>query len=102
MIVCTRCGTPNQDKARRCERCGHKLQSSARPVAEPVKVWEQLEPLRSNVTPEKRAELLRMVEACLYSAALLIAAVVSAVLGTWTPLYAAIAVVAILVLVRRL
>ncbi|WP_161598357.1 zinc-ribbon domain-containing protein [Pseudodesulfovibrio senegalensis] len=102
MIVCTRCGNPNDDKARRCKRCGHKLQSSIRPAPGPSAQWEKLEPMRSHITPERRAELMRMFEACAYSLAVVAAVAFSAVSGLWWPLYAVMAVVAVLVVVRRL
>lgn len=45
MIVCTRCATPNEEQARYCIICGHKLQSGRAGREEAVSRTEELRPL---------------------------------------------------------
>lgn len=54
MIVCTRCGSPNDDVSRVCMKCGHKLQSGRKHHH----LAETGEPLPREMRPLKAPGLL--------------------------------------------
>lgn len=63
MIVCTRCGAPNEESERFCAVCGHKLQSLRRPGPAERPLAETLRPLAEGVQGGKyRTLLLRCLE----------------------------------------
>lgn len=59
MIMCTRCGTENDDAAISCRRCGRKLQSLRRRSTADRPVAEPLQPLNKTSGGQKYHALLR-------------------------------------------
>ena len=103
MILCTGCGTRNDDESRYCEKCGKKLQSDRCVVASSGPTNSKLTRFKHNgVAPDLKNDLKRMLEAWCY--VLLLGGV-----GTgcyfykaWWPMYPAIAVIALIIWLRKL
>ncbi len=103
MIICTRCGSPNEDAARFCVKCRHKLQSSRVPAgADGGGSWDRLEKLTTRFSEKDRTELLRMAEACGYSMVVVATIVFCSFYGDWRPLYAVMVLVALVAWYRKL
>lgn len=102
MIVCTGCGSPNEDQARFCRKCGRKLQSSRLPESNGTgDRWELLETLHTGTSKKTRAELAKMLEAGIYSLLVVGTTVGCAIFGTWWPLYVVMTLVALLAWTRK-
>jgi hypothetical protein len=72
MIVCTRCGAPNEDSEPLCVSCGHKLQSLRHSGAPEWRPVETLRPLRPAEQGQGfRGLLLRCLEVWAVAAATL-------------------------------
>lgn len=102
MIICIRCGTPNQDADRFCVKCRHKLQSSRAVPSGGGSSWQRLDKLTNRFSDKDRAELMRMAEACGYSLAIVATIVFCSFYGDWRPLYAVIGVVALAAWLRNI
>lgn len=104
MITCTKCGEKNSDDTRFCTRCNWKLQSSRQEAADNETPADRpLSAFRHQGIPvDVRRDLLRLIEASGY--ALVLAGVAGACwwYRVWWPLYPAVAVLALLVFLRRL
>lgn len=102
MIVCTRCGSPNADESRACEKCGHKLQSGRRGVAGGAPAGEMPRELR----PLQRRGLLagmgKYLEAWVLVLALCAAIAYALYSRNWVPVYVVGAVTALTALARGL
>lgn len=102
VITCTKCGTKNSDETLACVRCGNKLQSSRRAAPSPDAGDSPLEPFRHEGVPcDLMRFLKRMLEAWTY--ALLLGGVAAAciVYKIWWPLYPAVALIALLLWLRK-
>ncbi|EGB16462.1 hypothetical protein DND132_3259 [Pseudodesulfovibrio mercurii] len=102
MITCTKCGTRNADNTLACARCGNKLQSSRRATAGPDTGTAPLEPFRhQGVSPDLLRSLKRMLEAWAYVLILGSVAAACIVYRIWWPLYPTVALIALLLWLRR-
>lgn len=100
MIICNKCGTPNEDSARFCAKCRKKIQSSWTPPPE-SQASRPLDSFRpAQLSGTQRRELARMVEAWVYALILLLAAVACQMNGQWWPMWAVLFVVGLAALVR--
>ncbi|WP_243547278.1 zinc ribbon domain-containing protein [Pseudodesulfovibrio tunisiensis] len=103
MITCTGCGRKNPDDARCCEGCGRKLQSGRFGAPQESGGTRPLERFSSgSMSDAARSELWRMVEAWGYVAVVLAALGACLYTGRLWPLYPAVAVVALLLWLRKI
>lgn len=103
MILCTGCGTRNHDESRFCEKCGKKLQSDYRPVEQGDDSCGPLTRFQHNgVAPDLKNDLMRMLEAWGY--VLLLGGVATGCYfyKTWWPMYPAIALIALVIWLRKI
>lgn len=102
MIICTGCGTKNDDESRHCEKCGKKLQSSrAAYVPEEPKKQPLGQFLHKGVSKDSQNSLKRMIEAWAYI--MLLGGVFAACLHyeIWWPLYPAVGVIGLIIWARK-
>ncbi|WP_018124874.1 zinc ribbon domain-containing protein [Desulfovibrio oxyclinae] len=100
MIICNKCGSPNEDSARFCAKCRKKIQSSWSPPPETA-AFRPLDSFRpSRLSGAQRREFARMVEAWVYALILLFSAVACQLKGQWWPMWVVLAVVGLAALVR--
>ena len=102
VITCTKCGAKNSDDTLLCAKCGNKLQSSRRAQATEAPEDGPLEPFRHHgLAPDLMRSLRRMLEAWLY--VLLLGGVATGcyLYKIWWPLYPAVALIALLLWLRR-
>jgi hypothetical protein len=103
VITCTKCGAKSPDDTLACPRCGNKLQSSRRAApsqADPTDM--PLEPFRHDgVSGDLMRSLKRMLEAWAYVLILAGVATACIVYKIWWPLYPAVALIALLLWVRK-
>jgi len=103
VILCTGCGTKNDDEARFCEACGRKLQSSRRATPVDGSPGRTLSRFRhQGLAPGTRISLRRMVEAWIYVLLLAGVGVVCVLREVWWPLYPAVAVLGLIAWLRRI
>ena len=102
VITCNKCGAKNSDETRFCERCKNKLQSARQIVPTGESLEPPLESFRHRGVPEdSRRTLMRMIEAWGYVLLLAGVAAGCAVTETWWPLYPTVAVLGLLLWLRR-
>lgn len=102
VITCNKCGAKNSDETRFCEKCGNKLQSSRRIVPNGEPSAPPLEAFRhQGVSDDARRTLMRMIEAWGYVGLLAAVAVGCAVYERWWPLYPAVALLGLIIWIRR-
>ncbi|MUM76107.1 zinc-ribbon domain-containing protein [Pseudodesulfovibrio sp. F-1] len=103
MIICTGCGTKNDDEARFCEECGRKLQSSRRTAPTGASPGAPLSRFRhQGIAPGTRTSLWRMAEAWAYVLMLAVVGAVCVVREVWWPLYPAVALLGLIAWLRRI
>lgn len=101
MILCTGCGTRNQDENRFCAKCGRKLQSDYKPSDFDSDTGGPLPPFRHNgVAPDLKNDLKRMIEAWCYVVLLGGVAAGCYFYGEWWPMYPALLVLGAIVWLR--
>lgn len=102
VITCTKCGTKNADDTLACARCGNKLQSSRRAAPGRDTSDPPLEPFRHRGVPnDLMRSLKRMLEAWAYVLVLGSVAAACIVYRLWWPLYPTVALIALLLWLRR-
>lgn len=116
MILCTGCGTKNQDDAQACEKCGRKLQSrwsssasngqngqGGQPsrlssLAEPV--WQAIEPIVHSIEEGTDQLVKTCAETWVYALILIAGVGVYIVAEDWRYLAGSVALAAVLAKVR--
>jgi hypothetical protein len=103
VITCTKCGGKSPDDTLACPKCGNKLQSSRRAAPDNGAVANApLEPFRHHGVPgDLLRSLKRMLEAWAYVLILAGVAAACIVHRIWWPLYPAVALIALLLWVRK-
>jgi len=102
VIICNKCGVKNSDETLYCTKCNNKLQSSRQVIVPDRPVEAPLEKLTaSGMNSDAWRSFKRLIEAWLY--VLLLAGVVTlcAMERIWWPLYPAVAVLGLIVWLRR-
>lgn len=101
MITCTRCGHANDDRELVCVSCGKKIQSChyVPPVEEERNQLERLN--TRQLPPDVWRNLKRMAEAWAYLTLLGAVAAGCWHYRVWWPLYPAVAVIGLIMWVRR-
>ncbi|WP_316897042.1 zinc-ribbon domain-containing protein [Pseudodesulfovibrio indicus] len=103
VITCTKCGGKNSDDTRFCARCGNKLQSSRKAGPDAPPPEEPLEPFaHQGLSPDLLRTLKRMAEAWVYLLLLGAVAAGCAFYEVWWPLYPAVALLGLLIWLRRI
>ncbi|WP_029898175.1 zinc ribbon domain-containing protein [Desulfohalovibrio reitneri] len=105
MIICTRCGGPNEDRALVCVVCGRKLQSARKAGDEgrsPLEFRDSPEPLSLGGFLRGEGGLRRHLEAWAGLAVLLGAAGYGLATGEYLPLWLAVPVVGLAAWLRKL
>jgi hypothetical protein len=103
VITCTKCGAGSSDDTLACPRCGNKLQSSRRAAPSRTDPADTpLEPFRHHGVPSDLMRTLkRMLEAWAYVLILIGVAAACIVYRIWWPLYPVVALIALLLWLRR-
>lgn len=102
MITCTKCGGKNSDDTRFCAQCGHKLQSSRQAAPDGPPLDEPLAPFaHQGLSPDLMRTLKRMAEAWVYLLLLGAVGAGCAWYQVWWPLYPAVALLGLLIWLRR-
>ncbi|RWU02788.1 zinc ribbon domain-containing protein [Pseudodesulfovibrio sp. S3] len=102
MITCTKCGEKNSDDTRFCAKCNNKLQSIRQTVSFENPSGAPLESFRhQNMPPDSWRSLKRMIEAWGYLALLAAVAAGCAFYDTWWPLYPTVALLGLVLWLRR-
>lgn len=102
MIICTKCGAKSSDETLVCGHCGNKLQSSRRVSMNPTPANAPLERFHhQGLSPDILRSLKRMLEAWGY--VLLLGGVAAGCISyrVWWPLYPTVAVIVLLLWLRR-
>ena len=100
MITCTKCGQKNNNAAKVCSKCGHKLQSGRKRLESEISQQERREMFHLKL--EKNKRFSKHGEAWVYSLFLLGAVIFFTYYQIYWPLYALAPAIALLAWFRKI